>query len=391
MDRMTSQCFHRLATLSLLLVAGGCGSSIPPGSKDAEKNPPAIRFQFTHPALGTRFRVVIYCEDGQSVALAEQTVIRQLAELEEVFDPDRPSSEVSRIYANAGIGAVRVSDGLYRLLKQADRLAKNTGGAFDITAGSAAELWRRCAGEKRLPSADEVEKVRAVVGSEKLQLNAIARTVGLAEANMRFDFSGVLSGYACDRVLTALAQAGLASALVESDGCIAVGDPPPRCEHWWVEMVDAPPKSEHRLVQIRRRSIATSSRLADAVEIDARSFLPIVNPLTGVGSRNVASVTVAAPRAWQAAALARAAAVLGSADGRTLIRAHPGVRAWFHNPAGTADSAGEKPEAINGPAVIEFPNSRTDKPADDAEMPPETRPAATPFDPRVIRRQSTGR
>jgi hypothetical protein len=45
-------------------------------------------------------------------------------------------------------------------------------------------------------------------------------------------------------------------------------------------------------------------------------------------------VTVAAPHAWLAAALARGAGVLGEPNGRQFIRVTPGTAAWFNYPLG---------------------------------------------------------
>jgi thiamine biosynthesis lipoprotein len=284
--------------------------------------------------LGTSFRVVVHCPDEQAAARAEWAVIRRLAELDEVFDADRPSSEVSQVYANAGLGAVRVSDELYALLSQADRMSNRSEGVYDLTAGALAKLWRDSVEAGRLPTDAENAAARARVGRKKLRFNAIDRTVHLTEPGVVFDLEGIAQAYSCGRVLSALRRAGFPSALVEAGDRIAVGDPPPGQKGWRIRINDADPKSRHRFVTLSRQAIASSSRLADRVTIDGQEYARLVNPHRGVGTRNVAAVTVVAPSASQAALLARAAQVAGQTQGEKLIRSTRGARAWFHYPPG---------------------------------------------------------
>src|SRR5688572_11769704 len=100
-----------------------------------------LRHEFTHPALRRDFRIVVYCDDRRAAANAEAIVIKRLAQLEEVFDESRPSSEISQVYANAGLGTVRLSNELFGLLGQADKLGQGRDGGFDPTAGAGAALW----------------------------------------------------------------------------------------------------------------------------------------------------------------------------------------------------------------------------------------------------------
>src|SRR5215207_1554177 len=107
------RCFVRPPVLLLLaLVLAPLAVSCAPKRSEQDTRQSAMpRYEFTHPALGQAFRVVVYCPDDAAAREAEAVVVRRLAELEEVFDDRedvRPTSEVSRIHANAGIGAVRV-------------------------------------------------------------------------------------------------------------------------------------------------------------------------------------------------------------------------------------------------------------------------------------------
>ena len=328
-----------------------------------------VRYELPHSALGRTFDVVVYCPDDEAKVTAELIVVRRLAELEEVLDAERPSSELSQVYANAGLGDVRVNDDLYALLRQADKFSGQSKGAYDITAGAFTKLWWDSIETGRLPSDDEIAAARLLVGRSKFRLNPIDRTVHLTEPGVLLVLDGVSAAYACDRLLAALRRAGFPSALVDAGDCVAAGDPPPGDKGWRVRVNDADAKSPHRFVTLARQGIASSHRLGDHVTLDGVTYSRLVHPLVGVGSRNVAPATVVAPSAWQAALLARVASVAGETDSRQLIRSTRGAKAWFHYPPG------ERPR-----------KSKTD----DAQDRPEDQPTTLPLQPgdvREIRRE----
>jgi thiamine biosynthesis lipoprotein len=236
---------------------------------------------------------------------------------------------------------VRVSDEFYALFRQLDRLSTQSKGAFDVTTGAAAALWKDSAEAGELPTDDAVAHLRKSIGQEKLHLDAVNRTVALTEPGMRFDIDDVIAAYACDCVMEALDLAGFHAALVDAGrassgraGCILVGDAPPGQPGWRIFVDDADPRVPEHKITLTRNAIVSSGRLSEIVHIGAGDYAPLVDPHTGIGSRNLAAVTVAAPHAWLAAALARGAAILGEANGRGFIRRTTGAVGWFHYPLG---------------------------------------------------------
>lgn len=334
MIRIIPRC-RQSVLFALLLFAMSCATT--PDAAPPTTAPTAsgslIRHEFTHPGLGTRFRIVVYCPDDAAIGRVETAVIRRVAELDEVFDDTRPTSEMAQVYANAGIGAVRVSDDLFGLLFQLQKLRGPSQGAFDVTAGAYAELWRASVATGTIPSPQQLEQARQNVGHEKLRLDPINRTVHITTPGVRLNLADVIPGYACDRILAALRSAGMPSALVDAGGRIAVGDPPPGRDAWLIEVTNTSPTSPNRVMRLKRQAIASSGHIGDAVRIGDVRFSRIVNPLTGIGARNIVPVTAVASRAWQADAVSRAASVLGETDAHALIRAASNVRLTFHTPA----------------------------------------------------------
>jgi thiamine biosynthesis lipoprotein len=362
----------RIAGLLLVCAAASCaGPAKPSDPSDRPSTRPApaarLRHQFVIPESGGGggLRVVVYCADAAGAARAEQAAADRFARFQKVFDEGRPDSEVSQIHANAGLGAVRVSDELYYLLRQAERLSVRADGAVEPTAGAYDALWRAAAAGGRLPTDEELARADALVGPTKLRLDAIDRTAHLTEPGARLDLSPFVRGYACDVVLDALGRAGFPVALVDAGRRIAVGDAPPGTKGWPVRVNNAGRKAPERTLTLVRQGVASSGTLADSVAIDGQSYALVMDPRTAIGTRNLAPATAVARRAWQADGLARAAAVLGERRGRKLARSLRNAKVWFHYPPGTSREQFEP--AAGEPAADEEDedgNAATTQPSD---------------------------
>jgi thiamine biosynthesis lipoprotein len=303
--------------------------------------PKLERHEFNQSGAGVDLRVVVYCADLAAARQAQAIVGKRLDKLADLLDRSRETSELTQVEENAGLGSVRVSDEFYALFRQLDRLNERSKGAFDVTTGGAAALWNDSIESGELPTDDAVAHVRKIIGPDKLRLDAINRTVALTEAGMSFDVNDVIAAYACDCVLEALQLAGFNVAMVDAGrassgraGCILVGDAPPGQPGWRIAVDDADQHAPERLLTLTRHAVVSSGRLSEVIRLGVADFSRIVDPHTAIGSRNVAAVTVVAPHAWLAAAVARGAAVLGEANGRLFIRATPGAAGWFHYPLG---------------------------------------------------------
>ena len=367
------RCFAVPRALLLALIVAPFAVSCAPKRAGEENRQPAMpRYEFTQPAFGQTFRVVVYCPDDEAAREAEAVVVRRLAELEEIFDDRedvRPTSEVSKIHANAGLGAIRVSDELYAFLRQVDDVAKRARGTIDLTTGVYTRMWDKAVETGVLPTDEDIRAADPVVGREKLRLDPINRTVHLTAPGTRLDLRPYVPGYVCDRVLAALRRAGFPSALVDAGDRIAVGDPPPGREAWLILVNDAPPTSPHRVLQLARQAVASSGRVGDHVRVGGVNYSRIVHAGTGRGTLNLAAVTVVARRAWQATALARAAAVLGPDDGEAMLRAVRGAAGWFHFPPNvTTQPAGPEDEMPIAPAEPEPDGERDVGPDSDSKF-----------------------
>ncbi len=91
--------------------------------------------------MGTVFRITVYAEEPRS---ALRAAFDRVAELDNELSDYKADSELNRICREGG---GQISDDLYRVLKTALRLSKDSDGAFDVTLGPVIRLWRL----KRVP------------------------------------------------------------------------------------------------------------------------------------------------------------------------------------------------------------------------------------------------
>ena len=297
----------------------------------ASENRALRRFEFERVEMAIPVRIVLYAPDEPTANRAAEAAFGRIRQLNGVLSDYDPNSELRRLCDTAGSGrAVVVSDDLWRVLLEAQRLAKQTDGAFDVTVGPVVRLWRRARRTTEMPHRDTLDAARQLVGYRLARLDPQRQTVELLKADMRLDLGGIAKGFVIDEALKVLARNGVTRALVDAGGDIVLGEAPPDKSGWRIGIarlnVDGPPT---KIVSLARASIATSGDSWQFVEIGGRRYSHIVDPKTGLGLTDHSSVTIVAPNAMVADSLASAVSVLGPKRGIELIEKTPGTAAFI--------------------------------------------------------------
>jgi thiamine biosynthesis lipoprotein len=245
------------------------------------------------------------------------------------FDPD---SELSRLSTRIG-ARVPVSELLFEAVRFAIAVAEESDGAFDPTLGLLLEergfnREYRSGVVVRSPfDADPAASYRDV------QLDADERTIMLARP-LLLDLGAVAKGLAIDMAARELEARGFGDFAIDAGGDLYLAGHNADDKPWSVGIRH--PRDEGQLYETLRVSnvaVCTSGdyerRISSDIEQDGHH---LIDPRTRASATESASVTVLAPSAMVADALATAAFVLGPAEGLDLLERH-GVDGLVVTPA----------------------------------------------------------
>ncbi|MED5382277.1 MAG: FAD:protein FMN transferase [Verrucomicrobiota bacterium] len=289
-------------------------------------------------AMATRFEMVLHGEDEPGLRAAGEEALDEITALAAQLNFHCAESEVSRINAGAALGAVQVEPGLFRLLRTAKRIHEQSGGAFDVTVAPLMRCWGFWGGARRVPSPEELARVRASVGMDLVHLDEENFTVFFECPGVQIDLGAIGKGFALDAAAGLLREAGVTSALIHggTSSVCTIGSPPDKpC---WKTAIEWPSldKLEHtgrqQLVSVARlsdESLGVSSSSGRAFKENGVSYGHVLDPRRGEPTHNALLAAVALPSgtaadAWSTALLVSAedgAAALGQAakSARSLL------------------------------------------------------------------------
>jgi thiamine biosynthesis lipoprotein len=226
---------------------------------------------------------------------------------------------------------VRVSAELFDVLERSKAMYERSHGMFDVTIAPLGRLWRRARRDRKLPDPDRIAQARELVGSDKMLLDAAARTVRLVKPGMKLDVGGIAKGYAAGAALDVLRAHGMRHALVGGAGDIVVGDAPPGTGGWKIAIAPVDPKlgDDPPTLLLANAAVSTAGDAERYVVIDGRRYSHIINPATGLGVEDRAAVTVVARDGATADVLETTVYLLGPERGLRLVDETPGAAALF--------------------------------------------------------------
>jgi thiamine biosynthesis lipoprotein len=250
-------------------------------------------------------------------------VVRQMSHWE-------PASDLSRFNAAAHGTGITLPEPCFDLLWRAQRIAAETGGAFDATAGALVRRWgfgadrARLNADFRIPDDADVATLQARGGWQRLLLEPAARRAW-QPGGLELDFSAIAKGFAVDLVSQRLLREGFAVHLVEIGGELRGAGVKPDAQPWWVAL--EPPAADALLdetvIALCDRAVATSGDYRRHYEYGGQRFAHTIDPRTGRPVDNdLAAVTVISDECWHADAISTALMVMGADAGCAFADRH---------------------------------------------------------------------
>lgn len=273
--------------------------------------------------MGTTFSVKVVIDDVTEEQRNHLTqIMREVVDaVDDAMSTYRSESEIEA-FNGSGTEAFAASPELIKVVSEAQRVARLTDGAFDITVGPLVDIWGfGPSGVTESPSEERLQELVAVTGFEQLEIDVEAGTLRKARADCRIDLSAIAKGFAADRMSDALAREGLFHHMVEVGGEVRARGLNGSGEVWriGIEKPTAAGRSLHMVVSLADLALATSGDYRNYLERDGVRISHTIDPRTGRPiTHNLASVSVIHASCMTADALATALGVLGPDEGFEL-------------------------------------------------------------------------
>ncbi len=296
------------------------------------------------PIMGTLAQITAISDDPACAHRCIELALDAIEMIQQTMNDRDENSELSKLNATAFEQEVKVSPELFTVLQAAKEYSILSGGAFDVTIGPEVQLWRTMQQTGTPPTSEQIEQARFRVGYEKMILNPETQTVQFELAGMRLDLGGIAKGYAIDLAIEAMKQNGAMGGMVDIGGDIrCFGHSPTRGNNWLIGLQN--PRKEKLITKLKLTdyAVATSGDYRRFIEINGKKQGHILNPATADSAEELISISIVAPTAMQADALATAVAVMGRQRGLDLIESLDGIEAFVitaKNPSELLRSSG---------------------------------------------------
>jgi thiamine biosynthesis lipoprotein len=305
--------------VSAILASGCAWTSDPPASSAIVKRSQLL--------MGTLVQITAIGPSDQIAGLAASAGFAEIRRLEGLMSTWIPTSELSQVNAAAGMKPVRVGPESLTILLWSLKIARWTGGAFNIAIGPAVDAWS-VIDEPRIPNEAELVRLKPLIDLAHIKIDEQTSSVFLTEAGMRIDVGGIGKGYAADRAVAAMKEEGATAGVVALSGDIKTfGEMPdgrpflfgirhPRVDGALLARVD-----------IRDEAISTAGDYERFFEKDGVNYHHILDPHTLQPARGCQSVTVVAREGVVADGLDTGIFVLGPERGIELVEGLSDVEA----------------------------------------------------------------
>lgn len=276
--------------------------------------------------MGSSFDITVVGKDSVTANKHIDTAIAEIKRIEKLISSWDENSQTSKINRNAGIMPVTVDSELYDLIRNTIGISKLTDGAFDISYASMDRIWKFDGSMTVMPSEKEIAASVAKVGFQYIELDKENSTVFLKLEGMKIGFGAIGKGYAADSAKSLLIKKGVPSGIINASGDMNTWGKQPNGSEWKVAITNPLDKNKvFALLPITNGAVVTSGNYEKYVKFNGKRYTHIIDPRTGYPSSGIISVTVFAPKAELADALATSIFVMGIEAGLDRINQLPKV------------------------------------------------------------------
>ena len=243
-----------------------------------------------------------------------------------------PTSVISRI--NQNDPAVEADEKFIAVFNKSAEVWKETGGAFDITVAPLVNAWGFGFTASSVTDSITIDSLLQYVGMDKVSLSG--KKVNKAHPNITLDMNAIAQGYSVDLVSEYLESLGIKNYMVEIGGEVRTRGRNDKGNLWRIG-IDKPlegnmiPGSDLQVIlQLNKRSLATSGNYRKYYEKNGIKYSHTINPATGYPAMsNLLSATIIADDCMTADAYATACMVFGLDRSIDFLGRHTFLEAYL--------------------------------------------------------------
>ena len=276
--------------------------------------------------MGSKFDITVVAKNKKTADSYIDVAVNEISRVEKLISSWNVNSQTTLINNNAGVKPVTVDKELFNLIERAIKISKLTDGAFDISYASMDRIWKFDGTMKVFPSEEKIKTSVLRVGFKNIILNKEKSTVFLKLKGMKIGFGGIGKGYAADKAKRLLVKKGVKGGIINASGDMNTFGKQSNGKPWQVGITNPLNKNKvFALLPIDNSAVVTSGNYEKFVIFKNKRYTHIIDPRTGYPSNGIVSVSVFAPSAELADALATSIFVMGKEVGVNLINQLKGI------------------------------------------------------------------
>lgn len=266
-------------------------------------------------------------KDTQTQAAVDKAfrAFQEIADETDRFKDASPRG-LFQLNVHAGQGPFAVGPHLLFLSKMAKQQEFSE---FDVTLAPLINLWRQHSSSKTVPTEQEINAALALSGKDKFAVDSKNHTITL-QKDSALDLGAMAKGYAVDAAAEILQnEKDINYALINAGGNIKTIGTKADGKAWRIALQD--PRHSNAYLGIINlnagEAVATSGDYQRYYEVDGIRYHHILDPQTGMPSRNAISATVVASSAFVTDYYSTLLFVLPHEKALKVLAAHPEIAA----------------------------------------------------------------
>lgn len=261
----------------------------------------------------------------------KEDILAELDKVDNALSTFNKQSIISRINNGEDIETNEMFNSVFEL---AEKISRNTGGAFDITVAPLVNQWGFGFKTGSTPGKETIDSLLQIVGYQKVNLRN--NHIFKKDARIMLDCSAIAKGYGCDVVARMLERKGVKNYMVEIGGEVATQGISEKRLPWKIGVTKptddslAVDKELQTILNVKDMAMATSGNYRNFYYKNGKKYAHTIDPATGYPvQHSILSATVLAKRCAEADAYATAFMVMGMERAKVILEKHPELMAYL--------------------------------------------------------------